>query len=184
MHASRISRLHARMRLSLVACGLLAVTLLTPGTTGAQDLTSSELKAAFIYNFIKFTEWPVAPPAADPFVICVIGDAAVGEAVEALTKGRDVDGRPIVARVTSARPTPACRVLYVSGATLDDVSRAIAGLQDSPVLTISDVAGFTQAGGIAQFLFERGQLRFSIKAEAVQRSGLKMSSKLLILGRR
>ena len=172
---------NARVRAWLVF--MLTATLLTPGGTGAQDLTASELKAAFIYNFIKFTEWPSALPAADPFVICVIGDAAVGDAVEALTKGGDVDGRRMVALVKISRPTPACRVLYVSGA-LDDVSRAIAGLQDSPVLTISDVAGFTQAGGIAQFLFERGRLRFTIKADAAQRSGLKMSSKLLVLGQR
>jgi hypothetical protein len=97
---------------------------------------------------------------------------------------RDVGGHRIVALANIPRPTPACRVVYVSGASLGDASRAIAGLQGSPVLTISDAGGFTDAGGIAQFLFERGRLRFTIKAEAVQRSGLKMSSKLLILGQR
>jgi hypothetical protein len=166
------------------ACGMLAVTLLTPIRTGAQDLTSSQLKAAFIYNFIKFTEWPIVLPASDPFVICVIGDANVGEAVEAMIKGRDIDGHRIVALVKISRPTPACQVLYVSGATLEDATRPIAGLQNTPVLTISDVAGFAQTGGMAQFLFERGRLRFTINAASVQRSGLKMSSKLLVLGQR
>jgi hypothetical protein len=75
-------------------------------------------------------------------------------------------------------------VLYVSGASLDEAARAIDGLRDSPVLTISDVAGFTEAGGMAQFLFDRGRLRFTIQAASVRRSGLKMSSKLLILGQR
>lgn len=172
------------MRPSLVVCALLAVTLLGPVSGHAQDLTSSELKAAFIYNFIKFTKWPTALPASDPFAICVIGDAAVRDAVEALTKGSDVDGHRIVALANIRRPTPACRVLYVSGATLDDVTKVIAGLQDSPVLTISDVGGFTENGGMAQFLYERGRLRFTIQAASVQRSGLKMSSKLLILGQR
>lgn len=171
-------------RRSLVVSALVAVATLSPAVARAQDVVSSELKAAFIYNFIKFTEWPTVLPASDPFVICVIGDAAVGGAVEALTRGRDVDGHRIVALVNISRPTPACRVLYVSGATLPDVSRAIAGLQDSPVLTISDVGGFTEAGGIAHFIFERGRLRFTIKADAAQRSGLKISSKLLILGQR
>lgn len=172
------------MRGALVVHGLLAVALLTPTATAAQDLTASELKAAFIYNFIKFTEWPTAPPVSDPFVICVIGDAAVGDALKAVTAHREVAGRPIVALARLSRPTTACRVLYVSGATLDEAARAIAGLQDSPVLTISDVAGFTQAGGMAQFLFDRGRLRFTIQASSVKRSGLRMSSKLLILGQR
>ena len=72
----------------------------------------------------------------------------------------------------------------MSGATAGEAAQAIAGLQDSPVLTISDVAGFTGTGGMAQFFFERGQLRFTIKVEAVKRSGLKMSSKLLSLAQR
>jgi hypothetical protein len=163
---------------------LLAVTLLAPVSALAQDLTAAQLKAAFIYNFIKFTQWPALLPASAPFVICVVGDAAVGEALAAMVKDGDVDGRPIVALTNLRRPTAACRVLYISGATLDEVAKAIIGLQDSPVLTISDIEGFTQAGGMAQFLFDRGRLRFTIKAASVQRSGLKMSSKLLVLGQR
>ncbi len=172
------------MRPSLVFCGMLAASLLTPAVAAAQDLTAAQLKAAFIYNFIKFTEWPAGPTVSDPFVICVIGDAAVGDALKMVVDGREIDGRRMVTLPTLSRPTPACRVLYVSGGTLDEVARAIAGLQDSPVLTISDVGGFTQAGGMAQFLFDRGRLRFTIQASSVRRSGLKMSSKLLILGQR
>ena len=172
------------MRRSLIVCGVLAVTLLMPPVAVAQDVTAPALKAAFIYNFVKFTEWPVALPVSDPFVICVIGDAAVGDALERVVEGREFAGRRMVALAAVARPTSACRVLYVSGATVGEVAQAIAGLQDSPVLTISDVAGFTDTGGMAQFFFERGQLRFTIKVDAVKRSGLKMSSKLLTLGQR
>jgi hypothetical protein len=171
------------MRHSLVACGILAVALLMPVVTVAQDLTASQLKAAFIYNFVKFTEWPVVLPASEPFVICVIGDAAVGDALEVVIEGGDVAGHRMVTLAPISRPTAACRVLYVSGASVAEVARAITGLQDSPVLTISDVGGFAQAGGMAELFFDRGRLRFTIKAASVQRSGLKMSSKLLTLGR-
>src|SRR5687767_7490896 len=95
-------------------CGMLAVTLLTPVRPGEQDLTSSQLKTAFTYHFIKYTDWPIVPPASDPSVICVVGDADVVTAVEAMIKGRDIDGRRIVALVKISRPTPACQVLYVS----------------------------------------------------------------------
>lgn len=162
---------------------MLAVTLLMPLAAGAQDVTAPELKAAFIYNFVKFTDWPVVPPASEPFAICVMGDTAVGDALERLVKGREFSGRRIVA-LFLARPEQTCRVLYVSGRSIDDAARAIAGLQDSPVLTISDVAGFTNSGGIAQFFFERGQLRFTIRVDAVKRSGLRMNATLLALGQR
>ncbi len=155
-----------------------------PIATAGQDVTAPELKAAFIYNFVKFTEWPAVLPAAEPFAICVIGDAAVRDALERVVKGREFSGRRIAALLLVARPTPTCRVLYVSGGTAEDAARAIAGLQDTPVLTISDVAGFTDAGGIAQFFFERGQLRFTIKVDAVRRSGLRMNATLLALGQR
>jgi hypothetical protein len=184
LHVRCPRRLDAWTRPSLVFCALLAVTLLAPAAGVAQDLTASQLKAAFIYNFITFTQWPIVLPASDPFVICVIGDAAVRDALDAVGKDRDIDGHRIVALASVRRPTPACRVLYVSGATLGEVAKAIAGLQDSPVLTISDVGGFTENGGMAQFLFDRGRLRFTIEAASVQRSGLKMSSKLLVLGQR
>jgi hypothetical protein len=71
----------------------------------------------------------------------------------------------------------------VSGATLSEAAQAVAGLQDSPVLTISDIPGFGDTGGMAQFFFERGRLRFTIRVDAVKRSGLKMSSRLLNLAK-
>jgi hypothetical protein len=172
------------MRRSRIGWAMLAVTLLMPPGASGQDVTAPELKALFIYNFVKFTEWPVLP-ASDPFVLCVIGDAAVGDALERVVEGRDFAGhRMMVALAAVVRPAAACSVVYVSAATKHEAVRAIAGLQDSPVLTISDAVGFTDTGGMAHFFFERGQLRFTIKVEAVKRSGLKMSSKLLTLGQR
>ena len=168
----------------LIVCATVTVTMLRPLVGVAQESTAPALKAAFIYNFVKFTEWPAVLPASAPFVICVTGDAAVGDALGRVLEGRQFSGRRMVAQAVASRPTTPCNVLYVSGATVGEVGRAIAGLQDSPVLTISDVAGFTDIGGMAQFFVERGQLRFSIKVEAVKRSGLMMSSKLLTLGQR
>jgi hypothetical protein len=150
----------------------------------AQDVTAPELKAAFIYNFIKFTEWPVVAAVPEPFVICVVRDAAVGDALARVVKGREYSGRRIAVLTAATRPTEPCRVLYLSGETIDEARQAIAGLQDSPLLTISDVAGFTDTGGMVQFFFERGQLRFTIKVEAVRRAGLRMNATLLALGQR
>jgi hypothetical protein len=151
----------------------------------AQDVTEPSLKAAFIYNFVRFTEWPDAFPAANPFVMCVLGDAAVSDALERTVRGRDVAGHPmVVSRVTSVGPKPPCHVLYLSGGTASQQAQVIAPLGDAPVLTISDVQGFTEIGGMVQFFFEHGQLRFSIRLEPAKRARLQISARLLQLSQR
>lgn len=154
-----------------------------PFVAFAQDVTESALKAAFVYNFVKFTEWPEPFPASDPFVICVLNDPAVGEALERVVKGREFAGRRVTVSHQASGAKEACRVLYVSGMTASQGTQLLAGLRDAPVLTISDLVWFRQAGGMAQFFFERGQLRFNIGLEAVKRSRLQMSSRLLALAK-
>ncbi len=104
----------------------IAVLLLMPGLASAQDVTEPALKAAFIYNFAKFTEWPAdVMPAAEPFVMCVLGDAAVGDALERAVKGRELAGRRMtVSQVAPAEPQRACHVLYVSGVTAGQAAQA------------------------------------------------------------
>jgi hypothetical protein len=163
----------------------LAVAVLLPLAAVAQDVTAPALKAGYVYNFVRFTEWPAPLPPADPFVLCVIGDDAVSDALERVVKGREVAGhRMVVSRIPVSAPKASCRVLYVTGRSPGEVVQEVAGLQDSPVLTISDVVGFTDGGGMAQLFFERGQLRFNISIESVKRSHLRMSSRLLALAKR
>jgi hypothetical protein len=74
-------------------------------------------------------------------------------------------------------------VLYVSHVTAAQAARAVAAVRDLPVLTISDAEGFSEVGGIAQFFFEHGQLRFSVELTCAKRARLRISSRLLILRR-
>jgi len=159
--------------------------LLMPPAAFAQDVTEPALKAAFIYNFMKFTEWPESFPAADPFVICVLNDSAVGDALERIVKGREFAGHRMTVSLVPSGMKEGCHVLYVSGVTTArQGAQLLSVINDSPVLTISDLGWFTEAGGMAQFFYERGQLRFNIGLEAVKRSRLLMSSKLLVLAKR
>lgn len=176
----------ARLRVvSPLTLAALALVLPLRLVTFAQDVTEPALKAAYIYNFARFTEWPDAPGPAQPLAMCVLGDAAVGDALERVVKGRQLSGRAvIVSRVMAAGPKPACHVLYVSTDMAADVSRAVAAVQDAPVLTIGDAVNFTRVGGIAQFFFERGQLHFNVNRQAVKRSRLQISSRLLALAQR
>ena len=163
----------------------LAAVLLTPFLGFPQDVTEPALKAAYIYNFALFTEWPAeAVPAAGPLVICMTSDAAIGEALERAVKNRPIAGRRItVAPIAPGGSARACHVLYVSGGSASRAKELVSGLRGAPVLTISDVEGFTELGGIALFFFDQGRLRFSVDIGAAKRAGLVINSRLLTLAR-
>jgi hypothetical protein len=131
-----------------------------------------------------FTEWPAdAVPAGAPLVMCVVGDEAVGEALARAVKGRALTNRGITVQTAPARLPPSCHVVYVSGVTVKQAEPIVAGLRNTHVLTLSDIGGFTDVGGIAEFFFERGQLRFKVRQEWAQRAGLQISSRLLALSK-
>jgi hypothetical protein len=172
-------------RQSLIAPAL-AILLLTPLPAAAQDVTEPALKAAFIYNFAKFTEWPAdAMATGAPLILCVLGDAAIGGALERAVRGQTLAGHSIgvTQAASDGRPPKGCHIAYVSGVTASQAAEIIAGLGDAPVLTISDVDGFTRLGGIAQFFFENGQLSFAVQLASARRARLQISSNLLALAR-
>jgi len=177
-----LARLWRTVGLRPVAIAI-ALALLRGGAV-AQDVTEPALKAAFIYNFARFTTWPADLPATDSFVICVLGDAAVGDALARAVAGRQLMERPIaISPVAVAAPKRGCRILYVSGVPVRQAADLVGELRDAPVLTISNIEGFASAGGMTQFFFEHGQLRFRIHHESAKRAGLQISSKLLIMAR-
>ena len=168
----------------LPIAGAIAIALLLRGVAIAQDVTEPALKAAFIYNFARFTTWPADLPATDSFVICVLGDAAVSDALTRAVAGRQLMDRPItVASVAPAASKRSCRILYVSGVPAREAAEVTGELRDAPVLTISNIEGFASTGGMTQFFFEHGQLRFRIHNDSAKRAGLQISSRLLVMAR-
>jgi hypothetical protein len=150
----------------------------------AQNVTESSLKAAFIYNIAKFTEWPQdVLPATGTFNVCVLGDAPIRDALERTAKGRQLSGRGIsVSEVQLADVRlQSCNLLYVSGVTLPQIAAIVAALRGAPVLTISDLDDFATQGGIARMFVESGQMRFDLNLEVAKRSRPQLSSKLLAL---
>jgi hypothetical protein len=161
-----------------------ALVLLLRLVAFAQDVTEPALKAAFIYNFARFTTWPADLPATDSFAICVLGDSAVADALERAVAGRQLRERPItVSRVNPGAPKRGCQILYVSGVPVRQAADVVGELREAPVLTISNIDGFASAGGMTQFFFEHGQLRFRIHLESAKRAGLQISSRLLVMAR-
>jgi hypothetical protein len=162
---------------------MFAILLLTPTTAAAQDVMEPDLKAAFIYNFAKFTEWPAdAVATGAPLVFCVLGDAAISDTLAQLVEGRTLAGHRIdVSRREPDGSLKGCHIAYLSRLKAGQAAQVVSGLRDAPVLTLSDAEGFTQQGGMAQFYFEHGQLRFNVQLASARRARLQISSRLLAL---
>jgi hypothetical protein len=146
-------------------------------------VTESSLKAAFIYNFVKFTEWPEdVLPSTAILSACVLGDSPIRDALERIVKGRLLSGREIsVSQVQLDGKLRSCHLLYASGVTPAQVAAIVTAVRGAPVLTISDVDDFVRQGGIAQMFVENGKMRFDLNLEVARRSRLDLSSKLLVL---
>ena len=137
------------------------------------------LRAAFLYTFAIFTEWP-AEEAGDPITLCVVDEAPVAAALTQIVAGRSVLGRAITVRVATAGNLRACHVLYLPGA---NVARALAEVSGARILTIGDGAAFVGQGGMAGLYLEGERMRFAVNPESAARAGVRLSSRLLGLAR-
>lgn len=161
-------------------CALLLV-LLVADVAAAQIVSGSQIKAAFLYNFTRFVEWPehAFGNRADPIVIGVLGDESIVTDLRALVAGRKVNGRSIAVRsVATADEAADAQVLFVAtGATLP-IAELAAALAHRPVLTVGEAPGFADAGGAIQLVEQSGKLRFEINMAAAGRANVKVSSEL------
>ena len=169
-------------RTSILAL-MLACFLSYPAVTSAEDaITEYQVKAAFLYNFSHFVTWP-APPE-DTFKLCVIGDNPFGELLDALIGKTVKDSILVVQQHNSLDRIHDCQLAYISHSFESRLNRVLAELANHPILTISDIESFTDAGGMIQLRLADNKVRFDINASAADHAGLTISSKLLSLATR
>jgi hypothetical protein len=172
----------------MIRAVLVLVSILAVGSHAFaidQGASAPALRAAFMYNFAKFTEWPAKViPRDQPMVFCVTDDAPMAEALEQIVKGRAVGGHALaVRRVALDSGVRACHLLYASGLDAKRTNELLGAVDHLPVLTVGDFERFAQMGGVANFFVEDGKMRFAINIDSAQRAGLRVSSKLLMLAR-
>lgn len=169
-----------------IALAVLAACLLPLLPGHAQDTTEPSLKAAFIFNIAKFTEWPGgALSPAQTFVACVIGDPGIAKALERMVTGRLVLGHAVtVRRVEPDGALRACHLLYTSRVSAAQAAAITATTSGAPVLTISDTEHFARTMGIAELFVENGRIRFALNPGIARRNHLHLSSQLLVLAAR
>ena len=161
----------------------LVLALLLPGVAAAQA-PEYDLKAAFLFNFAKFVEWPASAFAGDraPLTLCVYGEDPFGPTLDRVVQGERVGERTLlIQRPDSLDDLGGCHVLFVGRSERGRLGEVMAQVSGKPVLTVADTDGFLRAGVVINFILEGSKVRFLIDQEAAERSGLRISSKLMRL---
>jgi hypothetical protein len=162
------------------ALALAALVALLATVLPAQEVSREyQVKAAFLFNFAKFVEWPTRP-AVEPIVICVAGVNPFGSLLAELVKGEQIGGRDVAARII-LEPDAGCHEVFIPrGANAPAYLRAARG---QPVLTVGETSDFVAQGGLVRLYLDGGQVRFEIARAAAERARLRISSRLLKLAR-
>ena len=167
---------------------LLITRLIFCGTFNAQParLTEYQIEAGFLFNFTKFVEWPpdAFPNESAPIVIAVIGDNLFLGDLSATAAGKTIDGRAVVVKqFKEGQDIRACTILFISSSEKKRWPHILETLKGSSVLTVSDIAGFAQLGGMIAFLVADNRVKLEIDLDAALEARLKVSAKLIGVAR-
>ena len=165
---------------------VLGLLVLGTAATSAWAQSEDQIKAAFLFNFARYVEWPdsaFSGPSA-PVRICMAGADDFATIVSQAVGGKSVGDRAVdVVSGIGLADASACHILYV-GAGLDgDASAVASSVSGGNVFTVADREGFAKTGGIANFMRADNKVRFEINPGAAKQAGLKISSRLLRLAK-
>ena len=147
-----------------------------------QQTTEYRVKAAFLYNFSRFITWPEHTSRDDgKFNLCVLGRDPFGKLLDMLSGKYVQEDSLEIKRLDSLDQAQACQVIFVSRTGASDLEYIMSALKGLPALTVSDMEGFTNHGGIIQFKLVDKKVRFKINIDAANHADLTISSKLLSL---
>lgn len=156
------------------------------GELHAQAPREGEVKAAFVYNFAKFVDWPpqaFADPSS-PIIIGIVADDSFGDALDRAVEGKIVQGRKIVVKRWSRDQSfPHCHILFISSTESNFLKEIFQKIKGSSVLTIGEADGFAQQGGMINLVLSDNKVRFEINQKNAESAGLNISSKLLTLAK-
>ena len=169
-------------RLICAACWLFAGAIpIAMAADSTEDVNL--LKAAFIYKFSLFTQWPESAlnEKGAPLLLCVAGEDDLAAALGQL-KGKIIKGHSLGIHTIKDTQIPnSCHILYVASSERKNLLALIKSVNSQPILTISELPKFANTGGIFEFYRENGRIRFVINLGSARKAGLEISPKLLSL---
>jgi len=180
----------AKWRTHLLATALWAccTALVASPAIAADDAAALErtVKAAFVYKFLSYVEWPAgafARPDA-PIVIGVYGADDIGSELSQVVPGRTIADRPLeVRRVKEADPLTGLHVLFIGRAESNRIRELAQVARQNSILVISESDNALDSGSIINLVLADGRVRFEVALDAAEKSGLKLSSRMLALAR-
>jgi ribosome-binding factor A len=167
-----------------MAAVLLGLAVFTAPVVAQKAASSNDLKAAFVFQFANYVQWPESAfkDADAPIVIGIAHNAQMSKALSAAVKDKTVGNRSVqVVDVADAASAATCHILFIDAADDTRVDEFLKGLAAKPVLTVSDDTNFTEEGGIIRLFERENKLRIEINVDEAGRAGLTISSKLLSL---
>jgi YfiR/HmsC-like len=171
---------------SVLGSSLALLPVATPPAPAQESMPEYQVKAAYLFNFLKFVDWPddaFADPLA-PIVIGILGDDPFGSSLPQVVVGKTVQGRDLVIRAYhDGENLRGAQILFISSSEKKRLPVILSSLRGSSVLTVADMDGFLDCGGMIQFVPESNRVRFAINADATRRGRLQMSSKLMSLAK-
>ncbi len=160
---------------------MLASTTLVPSQSGARSLhpTQNDVEAAYLYNFGKFVHWP-SDAEHGALNICILGNDQFGPNLDQIVANESIDSRHLaVVRLPDTSGIKSCAILFINSAEAPHLEADLSALAASPIMTVSDMPGFLDRGGMVQFVVKDGKVRFEVNLNATGKCGLVLSSQLL-----
>ena len=169
---------------ALLAMALgMAIWPLALGANVERTPSEYEVKAVFIYNLAKFVEWP--PTNSGKVRLCLLGADPFGDALVPLDNRSVGDKRFISQRIglKSDAELKGCDILFVARSEQERLNSLLQTVKGLPILTVGDTDGYARQGVMVNFYLDKDKVRFEINPRATQQAGLKLSAKLLRVGR-
>ncbi len=160
---------------------LLASTVLFPAKGDPQTLhaSQSDVEAAYLYDFAKFVHWP-GEAHLTVMNICILGHDPFGSSLDRIVRGERIDNHTLtVTRLNEMSGSYSCAMVFIASSEEPRLTEEMLVLAGSPVMTVSDMPGFMERGGMIQFVLKDDRVRFKVNLNATNKCGLKVSSQLL-----
>src|SRR5690242_4392461 len=152
--------------------------------TADAEVEEYQLKAAVVYNFAKFVEWPPQSftSASDPIAVCILGQNPFGRWLTETLAGRTVGGRPfVIRRASEPQEVGHCQILFVCSSERKRFRVILADVKADGVLTVGDTPGFAALGGVVNLRLDGETVRMEVNLESAKQKKLQISAKLLSL---
>ncbi len=180
-----------KSRLRATIAGFLVASLVGASLARAEEPSRAmvleyQVKAAYLYNFAKFVDWPADKllDGSGPILVGVLGKDPFGSLLDSTLKGKTVRGHSLeVRRVSGLAELKQCHIVFIPEPERRRLAEILQSLGNESVLTVSEMRQFADDGGMINFFTDENKVRLEINVEATERAGIRISSQLLKLAR-